>query len=283
MWRFFSKGFPPETNVVRAYEIVLFLKELFEVKTFSKGIQMKKKIAIALSAEILDEVDFISKKESLSRSQEIEKLILEGLKKTEVKTAVLLIHKNKKEVLFKNSNELLKKQYEFLKKNRIQNIIFVSEFKESEKRKIEQIFQEINLKIISDKSNGTAQALKKANKHIFSDFILINADTYNEFDLKKMISFHKETKTTATLGLINSDSPEKYGSVILDGTKIIKFSEKAKPLSNIISAGIYILKPKIFASIKNKKSLEKEIFPELAESREIRGFFTFGQYQHFGN
>ncbi len=242
---------------------------------------MKKKIAIAINPELLNEIDFMSKKENLSRSQEIENLIVKALQENEIKTAILLIHKNEKQVLFENSNNLLKKHYEFLNKNRIQNIIFISEFSSNEKQTIKNIFQNSNVKIINDSSKGNAQALKKAKNHIFSTFILINADTYNEFDLKKIIEFHKERTSIATLGLINSSSPEKYGSVILDGTKIIKFSEKEEPLSNIIYAGICIANPNLFSIIKNKKSIEKEIFPELAEKNKINGFFTFGQYQHF--
>ena len=82
------------------------------------------------------------------------------------------------------------------------------------------------------------------------------------------------------MGLISSKTPQKRGSVTLDGNLVIDFKEKQVPSSNIINAGIYILKPEIFSLLKNKKSLEHEIFPELAKQKQIQGFFTFGKFIH---
>ena len=69
--------------------------------------------------------------------------------------------------------------------------------------------------------------------------------------------------------------------MILEGMNIIDFKEKQETKSNIINAGIYILKPKVFEYFnKNTKSIEKDIFQLLAKKKELQGFFTYGRFIH---
>lgn len=244
---------------------------------------MKKKIAIALDSEILSEIDILSKKERASRSQEIENLIRLGMKNRQITTAVIMLHKTEKNCLFENDNYLLNKHIEFISKNSIINVIFLSNFTKEEQEKIINKFEDISIKFIEDEFNGTAIALKKIKRYLYSDFILINGDTHNDFNLKNMIDFHKENKGIITIGLIHSNSPEKFGSVLIDGNRIVKFNEKTEPLSNVINAGIYIANPEIFDYIKEKKSFEREVLPNLVEEKRVLGYFTLGKYSHYGN
>ena len=94
---------------------------------------------------------------------------------------------------------------------------------------------------------------------------------------------HLEGFKLITMGLISSPKPGSYGSVTLDGNNVIEFSEKKKNQSNIINAGIYLMKHNIFDFFDKKtKSLELDLFPKLAKINQIRGFFTYGKYTHFG-
>jgi mannose-1-phosphate guanylyltransferase len=82
------------------------------------------------------------------------------------------------------------------------------------------------------------------------------------------------------------EKPSSYGTAILDGDLIIDFQEKPKHYStNIVNAGIYIFKLEIFGLFeKDEKdfSLEKNLFPKLAKLKQLVGFFTYGEYKHFG-
>jgi NDP-sugar pyrophosphorylase family protein len=109
----------------------------------------------------------------------------------------------------------------------------------------------------------------------------MSGDTYNNFDLIKMINKHLALNKLATMGLMTREKSSEYGTAILDGDFIIDFQEKTKKISShIVNAGIYIFKPEVFELIQT--SLEKELFPKLAKIKELVGFFTYGEYEHFG-
>ena len=99
-----------------------------------------------------------------------------------------------------------------------------------------------------------------------------------------MIRKHLESEKLAIMGLMTREKTSSYGTVILDGDLIIDFQEKPKHHStNIVNAGIYIFKPEVFELFYNVISLEKDLFPKLARMKQLVGFFTYGEYLHFGS
>jgi NDP-sugar pyrophosphorylase family protein len=86
------------------------------------------------------------------------------------------------------------------------------------------------------------------NQDINETFVLYLGDNITDFNLKKMIDFHKKNIAIATIGLIETSEPWKFGVVELEGTNIKRFIEKpaigSEP-SNKISTGIYIFGPEI--------------------------------------
>ena len=109
----------------------------------------------------------------------------------------------------------------------------------------------------------------------------MSGDTYNNFDLLKMIKKHLEMDKLATMGLMTREKIAGYGTAILDGDFIADFQEKPKQSStNIVNAGIYIFKPEVFELFENVNSLEKDLFPKLARLKQLIGFFTYGEYEH---
>jgi mannose-1-phosphate guanylyltransferase len=83
------------------------------------------------------------------------------------------------------------------------------------------------------------------------------------------------------MGLMTREKSSHYGTAILDGDLIIDFKEKALSSSHIVNAGIYIFKSEIFELVQGNY-LEKDVFPKLARLKELVGFFTYGEYSHFG-
>ncbi len=108
----------------------------------------------------------------------------------------------------------------------------------------------------------------------------MNGDTYNNFNLIKMINKHADTNKIATMGLITSDEPSKYMSVTLEGDSVLFVKDKQKT-GYIINAGIYIFNPEIFNYTKNAKSMEIEVLPKLTQTNALQGYFTYGEYKHF--
>lgn len=246
----------------------------------------KKKIAISIDTSILNLVDsYIDNSTIRSRSQAIEFLIKKSLKERPVNEAVLLIHPDRVDTLLKKfmNSTLLETHVEFLIKNNIKKLFIVTRVN-NELKNIVANFNKIKIILINqEEAKGTANAIQLLKNDINGNFIVLNGDTYNHFDLNGMVKKHLDSDKLVTIGLISSTEPQKFGSVSLSGDLIVEFKEKVESQSNIINAGIYVFNKNIFNYLKgNMKSLEKELFPILAKKKELQGFFTHGNYYHSG-
>jgi NDP-sugar pyrophosphorylase family protein len=105
-------------------------------------------------------------------------------------------------------------------------------------------------------------------------------DTLNDFNLTKMIIFHLHNDKIATVGLISTERPGQYSRIELEGDRIVEF--RSKSASHIIDAGIYICKPVVFQHCNGKKYLDRDVFPKLCHTNDIKGYFTYGKYKHLG-
>ena len=247
----------------------------------------KEKIAISIDKPLLDLVD--SKVDGSiirSRSQAIEFFLKKGVGEQTIKDAIILVHKKDVNVLLKNfkGSSLIKMHLDFLKENGIEKVFLVTEHSD----KINELIKETNdskvkvTYIYEKKSAGTAAALYLVKDYIKGSFVVVNGDTYNEFNLRKMINKHSEENKIATIGLITSKNPSRFSSVTLEGDNVIFIKDKEKKTDSfIINAGIYIFKMDIFNYLKNKNSLESGVLPELTQLNELQGYFTYGEYIHF--
>lgn len=248
--------------------------------------QNKEKIAISIGKDLLEAIDsHVDGTNVRSRSQAIEMLLKQSIREEPVHTAVMLVHEKDIPCLFKECEgfPLVQHHLNFLINNRIGQLFIISKENQRLKGILSEVPKVLKVYLVNDeKQLGTSCALNLLRGKIDSDFVVINGDTFNDFDLRKMIQKHKQSNKIATIGLISSQKPTIFGSVMLDGEEIVEFREKEKASnSNIINAGIYILKPSIFQFITEKtKSLEKDIFPILAEKRQLLGYFTHGNYIH---
>ena len=125
---------------------------------------------------------------------------------------------------------------------------------------------------------GTAGALKIAEAHFRGEkkFIMMNGDELKDIDFASMGRVHEKNNAIATLGLATVAYAHGGGLVKLEGERISEFSEKPPDEEagfKLISAGAYILSPKIFEFIPSGKncSIEKEVFPLLAEHGSLFG------------
>jgi mannose-1-phosphate guanylyltransferase/phosphomannomutase len=138
---------------------------------------------------------------------------------------------------------------------------------------------------------GTAGPLKLAslNAEINETFIAMNGDVIAEINLQGMLKQHERTHALVTDALHEVKSTSRFGVVQIDGeNKIQRFIEKPKPgaaPSHLVNAGIYIIKPEVLQLIpRNRKvSLEREIFPTIANQGRLYGFPFSGNWFDIGN
>ncbi|MEK6816351.1 MAG: sugar phosphate nucleotidyltransferase [Nanoarchaeota archaeon] len=245
----------------------------------------KEKIAISIDSDLLSEIDSIVDGTKLrSRSQAIEVLLKDSIKSKPITSAVMLVHEKEKGCLFSQIDgmPLIQHHLNFLMNNKIKDFYIVAKADDRMRQFSQEKFKNINIHLIDERQqNGTANALKLLKDKLTSDFVVINGDTFNDFDIRRMMQRHKSGKYVCTMGLISSNNPSKFGSAIMDGEMIVDFKEKGQAESNIINAGIYIFKPNVFLLYdESTKSLEKDLFPKLAKVSLLQGFFTLGKYVH---
>jgi mannose-1-phosphate guanylyltransferase len=137
---------------------------------------------------------------------------------------------------------------------------------------------------------GTAGPVKKAEKLLGHDkpFIVLNGDIFADLNYRELLDTHIKSNALATIALCKVEDPCRYGvAEMANGNYIKRFIEKPakdKAPSNLINAGVYILSPKIFDYIPpgRQVSMEREVFPNLAEEGKLCGHFVNGLWMDIG-
>jgi D-glycero-alpha-D-manno-heptose 1-phosphate guanylyltransferase len=119
---------------------------------------------------------------------------------------------------------------------------------------------------------GTGGAIKKAIALAKgNDIFIVNGDTFFDVDLEEMYKFHRKNNSKLTLAVKEMEKFDRYGSLILEENKIIKFEEKKYIEKGYINGGIYLLNREILRNIFEENfSFEKEILEN--EEREIEKY-----------
>jgi mannose-1-phosphate guanylyltransferase/phosphomannomutase len=137
---------------------------------------------------------------------------------------------------------------------------------------------------------GTAGSVKAVQDQLDDTFLVISADALTDFDLGRIIEFHRDRKATATLTLYQVPNPLEYGVVIIDGEgRIRQFLEKpswGEVFSDTVNTGIYVLEPTIFDYYEAGKPVDfsQQVFPELLRKRDrLYGYVASGYWCDVGN
>lgn len=117
---------------------------------------------------------------------------------------------------------------------------------------------------------GTAGAIKLAAGCLppTSDFLVMNGDSFLEFDFRELIRFHQAHHGLATVAVRRVKDAARYGTVHVDGqNRIVRFSEKlGNPEPGLINGGVYVFKREVLRHIpEGPVSLEKDVLPGLLE------------------
>jgi NDP-sugar pyrophosphorylase family protein len=131
---------------------------------------------------------------------------------------------------------------------------------------------------------GTAGAIKSAEhliKGTGEDFLILNGDSFLDYDYGKLIKFHRRTGSNFTMALTKVQYADRYGAVAINRrNQIIRFSEKDNHSGpQLINTGVYVVNKAVLSLIPADKpcSLEREIFPNLIGKRcyglPVEGYF----------
>lgn len=131
---------------------------------------------------------------------------------------------------------------------------------------------------------GTGGSIANAIKElkINDPFIVTNSDTWLFESFKGIEESHSNC-----IGLTKVDDATRFGSVGVQDGLITSFHEKSETALNkekiLINAGVYFLHPSaFFNNSKINFSIEKDVFPRLAFSKDLKPYFLNGSIIDIG-
>jgi len=135
--------------------------------------------------------------------------------------------------------------------------------------KIEYIQEKIRM--------GTAGALSLLKKKPKQPFFVINGDLLTNLDFEKMLDFHHEHNSKATMCISEYNIESPYGEVKLDHENITLIDEKPTH-KFFVNAGIYILDPKSLNLIPKKFYNMPSLFKKIITNNHKTISFPLGEY-----
>ncbi len=125
--------------------------------------------------------------------------------------------------------------------------------------------------IREDEPMGTAGCVKTAAADFKEPFFVISGDAVCNFDLSKIMKFHKASGAKITIVANESSDPREYGIVKVDKeNRVIGFVEKpswSQAISNLANTGVYIVNPECLELIPKGRRYDfaKDLFPLMLE------------------
>jgi len=136
---------------------------------------------------------------------------------------------------------------------------------------------------------GTGGAIANCREHLGEGTCcVINGDLLTSLRVDEMLRAHKAAGTLASISLWEVEDPSRFGVADYDSqsTRIRRFQEKPpreEAYSNLINAGTYLLEPEVFDRMpEGAFSMERVVFPVLAEDGELSGFPFEGHFVDAG-
>ena len=124
---------------------------------------------------------------------------------------------------------------------------------------------------------GTAGALSLFKTKLTEPFFVINGDLMINLDFEKMLDFHNENNSKATMCIAEYNLELPYGEVKLSSEKITSIEEK--PIHKIfVNAGVYILDPKCTELIPKKFFDMPSLFKKIIANKKKTISFPIHEY-----
>lgn len=125
----------------------------------------------------------------------------------------------------------------------------------------------------------TGGRLKRLKKIIGKEpFLLTYGDGLSSINIKSLVSFHKKTKSLATLTAVRP--PARFGSIKIQGKKVTYFREKSRLDEGWINGGFFVMEPEVLNFLNSDYSiLEKDALPKISKLGKLSAFKHYGFWQ----
>ena len=194
-------------------------------------------------------------------------------------------HEIPKPILPMLDKTLLEHVVEVVPSDKVDEVVVAGGYKVDD---IEAYFKQVDVpydvRIVKETEPlGTGGALGNCRDVVSGQFVCLNGDIISSLDMQVGLDLQQKNGGIGTLALWEVEDPTRFGIVGLDDEqRITQFKEKPAPeevFSNLINAGSYLFEDEIFEYIPmGRSSLEREVFPVLAEERKLNGFSFDGYF-----
>jgi mannose-1-phosphate guanylyltransferase len=126
----------------------------------------------------------------------------------------------------------------------------------------------------SERPVATAGQLKTAEKLLDEPFVCVYGDSVYEFNLRKMIREHMESKAFVSMALLAYSTKLKYGFIDMNGQdKVTAWREKPE-ISGLINIGCYVMEPEFLKLIPKSGSfgMDDAMRKALEQKKTVKGF-----------
>jgi NDP-sugar pyrophosphorylase family protein len=253
---------------------------------------VKQKISITIDEKLLKEIDkAIDNIYIRNRSQAIERFISNSV--GEEKTAVILAGGEEERIRigsdFMIGTEIMGKPLLEIAVNKLRESGFKDIFIVARSKVLTRAFEilsdgtsyGVKVTYIEEKvSRGTANTLKLVKGKVKTRFLCVYGDIYfNNINLDTIWNDHVKQTPVATLMLTTSPKPSEKGTVTVEGNKILQFIQKPKDSDiYLVFSPLFVAEPELLEYVGN--SLEKDVFPKVAEKGLLRGYLSSEKEVH---
>jgi N-acetyl-alpha-D-muramate 1-phosphate uridylyltransferase len=182
----------------------------------------------------------------------------------------------------------LEYQIELLKKNKINDILLCVGYKFRQIKKYFGNGRRFGVKIrysIEEKDLlGTAGSLKKAQRYLKKDFIVIYGDSYLPIDLQKVVYAYKKSRKPALMTVFRNKNKLDKSNVKMHGKKVVLYDKNSKEKLDYIDYGLTVLKKKLIEELPKNKILQLDsIFEKLAAAGQLAAYEVKKPFYEIGS
>jgi D-glycero-D-manno-heptose 1,7-bisphosphate phosphatase len=128
---------------------------------------------------------------------------------------------------------------------------------------------------------GTAGALVHARELLHERFLLLNGDSFFDFNILDLVS--RANSDLVHMALRADVAGDRFGRVVLDRDRVRSFIAPGRGATGPVNAGIYVIDRSIIGGIDRlPASLEQDIFPALAAEGAMGGTAYRGYFIDIG-
>ena len=144
----------------------------------------------------------------------------------------------------------------------------------------ERLFRDSIKYSIENKPLGTGGAIKKALETFNneSDVLIVNGDSFFPVDLNILKEHYHQQRADVSIGLKYLKNRQRFGSVVLDGPRIIDFNSENLDDSGLINGGIYLTRSDLLSDLtSNLKFSFEDYISDQKDTLNVTGL-EFEEY-----